>query len=163
MGKHESNWSISLTTVLVSLGAMGLVACFGIPWFFARPGVTLRNACELVSSEVHATQSRAAWLRKPLRLVFDENGYRALDEEGRPVQRFPGGHALARSFREAGIFEGVTIQEIDFGGDRELVFSDHGRADTDGRLVLAFEGATSELRFEAGTARVRVQDPNDAR
>ena len=126
MGKQQQGWSISLGTVAVSLAALGLAASFGIPMFFAQPDVTLRNACKLIASEVHATQSRAAWLRKPLRLVFDETGYQALDEEDRPVQRFPGGHTLGRSFLDAGIFDGVTIREIDFGGDRELAFSDHG-------------------------------------
>ena len=159
MGKQQQTRSISLTTVAVSLTALGVFASFGIPLFFSQPDVTLRNACRLVSSEIHATQSRAAWLRKPLRLVFTETGYRALDEQGRPVERFPGGHMLGRSFLDAGIFDGVTIREIDFGGDRELGFSDHGRADTAGRLVVAFEGSECELTFEADTGRVHYDWP----
>ena len=162
MGKQHQGWSISLTMVAVSLAALGLAASFGIPMFFAQPDITLRNACKLIASEVHATQSRAAWLRKPLRLVFEETGYRALDEEGRPVQRFLEKQMLGRSFLDAGIFDGVTIREIDFGGDRELAFSDHGSADTAGRLVVAFEDAECELTFEANTGRVRYRWPNDA-
>jgi len=154
MGRRTQSRSISLTTVLVSLTALGVVASIGIPLFFARPSVTLKNACELVESEIHATQSRAAWLRRPLRLVFTTTSYRALDSDDRPVLRFSKGPALERSFVEAGIFDGVTIREIDLGGDREIAFSDRGRVDAPGRLVLAFGDATCELSIAAGTGRV---------
>ena len=158
-----SKKSISLTTIAVSLAGLGVLVCLGIPLFFARPQVTLHNASELVESEIRAAQNRAAWLRRPLTLVFTADGYRALDPEGQPIRRMPNGRFLERSFRQDGVFEGVFFREIDLGGDTELVFSERGEADSAGRLVLAFENAECEMTIEQGTGQIHMTWTHDER
>jgi len=150
---------ISLLVVLVSLVVVGLVAGIAIPTFFHRPEVTLDNACRLMARDLRAAQNYAAFLGRPVAVVFSGHGYEAIDLEAGPLQRGPHGTELRRSYREEGIFDGIRLEDVAFP-DSTLVFSPDGEVLTPGGLVIRFRDDERELRVVEGSGKITIGGGN---
>ena len=117
---------ISLLTVLAGLFVIGFLAVVAIPGYFNRHDVTLENACRLVSRDLRTLQNRAALDKLTVRMVFDSDGWRALDANDKPVAGIGESYPIVRRFEGEGVFAGVVIERIDLGGDNELAIDRRG-------------------------------------
>ncbi len=142
---------VSLLAMLLSLCVVAVVAVVAIPSFFARHEVTLDNACKLLLKDVRSTQNRSAFLKTTGVLRVHGDGWEAVTEDGAPLSKHGATDKIERVLSVDGVFEGVTIENIDFGGDGELAFSPQGLALEGGRLEIAFRGERRLVTIEKGT------------
>lgn len=147
---------VSLGGVIASLSVVALLAGLTIPTFFARHAVTLDNAAILLARDLRTVQNRAAHLGQATSLRFDLHGWRAFDAAGRPLTRFSTGEAIERRLDADAVFEGVTVQSLEFGEDAELHFDAHGRLDRGGSLEVVYRGQRRQVRVREGDARVLI-------
>ncbi len=147
---------VSLLVVLVSLCLVAIVAVLAIPRYFGRHEVTLDNACRLLTRDLRSLQNRAALEKIPARLVFDADGWQALDPSDQPIEGLGEGHAIVRRFSSDGVFEGVTLRTIEVGADSALKVDARGLVGAAGRLVFEFRGETREVAIARGSGQVLV-------
>ena len=140
---------VSLFTILVSLCAVGLLAVLAIPAFFGNPDITLHNACELLLRDVRTAQSRADQLETGAVFHLHRDGWEATTPTGEVLSRRAPEDGIVRVFSENGVFEGVVLERIDFGGDDRFGFDENG---------LILEGGSLEVVFRGERLRVEI-DP----
>jgi hypothetical protein len=148
---------ISLGGVIASLAGIALLAGVAIPTFFARHAVTLDNAAILLARDLRTVQNRAAHLGQATSLRFDLHGWRAFDAQGRPLTRFSSGDAIERRLDADAVFEGVTVESLDFGEGARIHFDAHGRPDRGGSLEVVYRGERRRVRVSQGDGRVRIE------
>lgn len=147
---------VSLLTMLLALACMAIVAGFAIPAFFRMHGITLDNAARLLARDLRVAQNMSVSEGLPCTFQFlDEGrGWRVLGADGnvlaRPDQKGP----FERDFTTDGVFEGVRLAHIDFGGKRSLHFDRAGRALPGGSLQIMFDGEVRVVRVVALSGRV---------
>lgn len=140
---------VSLLTILVSLCGVGVLAVIAIPAFFGNPDVTLHNACELLLRDVRSAQGRADQLDTGAVFHLHHDGWEATTPAGEPLSRRGPQDGIVRVFSKNGVFEGVTLERIDFGGDDRFGFDPNG---------LILEGGSLEVVFGGERLRVTI-DP----
>lgn len=147
---------ISLLTVLAGIVVLGFLAVVAIPGYFNRHDVTLENACRLVSRDLRTLQNRAALEKLTVRMVFDPDGWRALDTNGKPVAGPGESYPVVRRFEGEGVFSGVVIERIDLGGDHELSIDRRGLVDNHGELDISFRGQVRRVKIHRGSGDISV-------
>jgi len=152
---------VSLLAVLIALVTIAAAAAIAIPAFFERRGVTLENACRTLARDLRAAQHRAAYLGVDVRFELEQDGYRALDPQGRVVARSGGKDLLERRFSRDGVFEGVTLESIHFGDDQAVLIDRRGTSTESGSVRVAFRGESRRLRLERSSASIYLADPGE--
>jgi acyl-coenzyme A thioesterase PaaI-like protein len=148
---------ISLGGVIASLAGIALLAGIAIPTFFARHDVTLDNAAILMARDLRTVQNRAAHLGQPTSLRFDLHGWRAFDAGGRPLTRFATQERIERRLDADAVFEGVTVESIDFDEAAELGFDAHGRPDRGGSLEVVYRGQRRRVHVSQDDGRLVIE------
>jgi len=148
---------VSLLTILLTLAGVALVAGLAIPLWFSRHDVTLDNAALLLVRDLRATQSRAAILGEPLLLELDLHGWHAKSSDGQQVNRAGSDEPLMRRLDANGVFEGVTLSEIQFGDDHSVAFGPIGEWKEGGSIVLSFRGETRRIVVSAPRGDIRIE------
>lgn len=149
--------AISLGGVVASLAVVALVAGIAIPTFFARHGVTLDNAAILLARDLRSVQNRAAHLGQSTTLRFDEHGWRAFDALDRPLQRFASQEYIERRLDADAVFEGVTLEAMQFGGEAAVRFDAAGRPDRGGSLEVVYRGERRRLHLSPTEGRLTIE------
>lgn len=149
---------ISLFSILLSLCAVGLFALVAIPFYFARHDVTLDNACRLLLRDLRAAQGRASLLEEQATFAFDADGWHATTDDGKTLTRYGPNDWIERRFSKDAVFEGVRIENVDFGGGADLCFDGRGLALAGGRLEVVFRGERRYVAIEKGTGVAMVLD-----
>lgn len=147
---------VGLIGVLSSLAIVAFLAGLVIPAFFSRHDVTLDNAAILLARDLRAVQNRAAHLGQEVSLRFDVHGWQALDERGQPLTRFASSERIERRLDADAVFEGVTLEAIDFGADSQVEFDRSGHPMASGSLEVAFRDQRRHLSLEASSGRVTI-------
>ncbi|HUR28546.1 MAG TPA: GspH/FimT family protein [Planctomycetota bacterium] len=142
--------------MLLALAGMAIVAGFAIPAFFDAPGVTLDSAARLLARDLRVAQNMAGFDGVPCTFEFlDEGrGWRVVDADGNVVTRPDQKGAFERDFTTDGVFEGVRLEHIDFGGKRSVHFDKSGRALPGGTLKVTFGEESRVVRVFALSGRV---------
>ena len=142
--------------MVVVLAVMAIVAGLAIPAYFSRHGVTLDNAARLLARDLRVAQNMAGFEGQPCTFEFLDQGrgWRVLDERGAVLERPDQKGPFERDFTSDGVFEGVRIEHIDFGGQTALHFDKAGRALPGGSLQLTFDGQVRVVRVFALSGRV---------
>jgi hypothetical protein len=148
---------IGLLGVVLTLGCVALLAGLIIPAFFGRHTVTLDNAALLLARDLRAVQNRAAHTGQKTQLRFEEHGWRALDENGRPLLRIVGEESIERRLDSDGVFEGVTLESIQFGPESTVEFQSSGKPDRGGSLEVVFRGRRRQVVLEPAHGRVSIE------
>jgi hypothetical protein len=153
---------------MLALCLVAIVAVIAIPRYFGRPEVTLDNACTLLSRDLRAVQNRAALHKVGARLVFEEDGWSALDTSGRPIEGLGESHPILRRFSRDGVFDGVRVVDIACGSDHAVAIDTRGLVAESCEVVLGFAGETRRVAIERGGGQVLVyrpdsRDPTEAR
>ena len=148
---------VSLLTILLTLAGVALVAGLAIPLWFSRHDVTLDNAALLLVRDLRATQSRAAILGEPLQFELDQLGWRAKLSDGQQVNRAGSDEPLMRKLDANGVFEGVTLSEIQFGEDHSVAFGPIGEWKESGSIVLSFRGETRRIVVSAPHGDIQIE------
>jgi Tfp pilus assembly protein FimT len=148
---------VSLLTILLTLAGVALVAGLAIPLWFARHEVTLDNAALLLVRDLRATQSRAAILGEPMQFELDQHGWQAKLSNGEPVLRAGSDEPLMRRIDADGVFEGVTLSEIQFGADHAVAFGPIGEWKESGSVELHFRGETRRIVVTAPRGDIRIE------
>ena len=149
---------VSLLTMLLALACMAVVAGIAIPAFFGMHGVTLDNAARLLARDLRVAQNMAGFDGRPCTFEFlDEGrGWRVVGADGVVVSRPDQKGSFERDFTTDGVFEGVRLENVDFGGRRVVHFDKAGRALPGGTLQVAFKGESRVVRVFALTGRVII-------
>lgn len=150
---------ISLVVVLCALIVLGIAAVFAIPAYFDRPEITLHNACELLAHDVRSLQNRAALDKVGVRLVLEEDGWRALNTSGAPVGGIGEQAPIDRHFSRDGVFGGVHIESIEAGPDHAVGIDVRGLVTEHARLEIVFQGERRQLTISRGAGEVTVEAP----
>jgi len=148
---------VSLGGVIASLALVALAAGVTIPTFFARHAVTLDNAAILLARDLRSVQNRAAHLGQSTTLRFDTVGWRAFDAHGRPLTRFGSEELIQRRLDADAVFEGVTLESLDFGAGAEVAFDAVGRPDRGGTLEVVYRGERRRLSLSPADGRVSIE------
>jgi len=152
----ERRRGIDLGGVIASLAAVALLAGLVIPAFFGRGAVTLDNAAVLLARDLRSAQNRAAHLGQPTSMRFDAHGWWALDARGAPLERFSSNERIERRLDVDAVFEGVQLEEIEFGPEAEVHFDPSGRPDRGGTLQVVYEGERRTLRLSPTDGRITI-------
>ena len=147
---------VSLLTMLLTLAAMAIAAGLAIPAFYGRHSVTLDSAARLLARDLRVAQSMAGFEGQPCTFQFlsEGRGWRVVGEEGEILDRPDQKGRFERDFTADGVFEGVKLERIAFGGASELHFDRAGRALPGGTLLVTFAGEARVLRVVALSGRV---------
>jgi prepilin-type N-terminal cleavage/methylation domain-containing protein len=144
----------TLLELLLSLGLIAVVATFAISAFFSQSDMTLHNALELLSDDMHEMQARSSSLQIPVAILFDEDGggYRSLDlgtADPARANLFP---PVARRYEADAVFEGVRIRRLELGGSDRIVFDEGGHKPLAGTVVIGYrtEARVLQLRADRG-------------
>ncbi len=138
------------------LVGIATVAAIGIPLWFQQPSITLQRAADLLVNDMLGVQENAIVHRMASRIEFngDGGGYKALEASGMALPAPMGNGPYIRDFDQDAVFDGVLIEEADFGGQRSIEFGQDGYAVHDGHVVLSFRGETRRVVFDANEAYV---------
>ncbi len=155
-GAPAGRAGVSLLVMLIVLAAMAIVAGIAIPAYFGRHGITLDNAARLLARDLRVAQNMAGFEGQPCTFQFLEGGkgWRVVDEQGELLERPDQKGAFERDFTSDGVFEGVRLAHIDFGGRQFLSFDKAGRALPGGSLQVTFDGQICVVRVFALSGRV---------
>lgn len=148
---------MGLLAILVTLAAIALLAGLTIPYWFGRHDVTLDNAARLLARDLHAVQNRAAFLGEPARVRFHEHGWEATDPAGELLTRYGGEEPFVRRLDSDAVFEGVTLQAIEFGDDAALDLGSRGEPLEEGSLEVVFRGERRLLRVTTPHGDVLIE------
>jgi len=149
---------ISLLAILVSLCAVAIVAVVAIPGFFARHDVTLDNACRLLLKDVRSAQNRSSYLKTGAVFAFHADGWEATTPAGELLASRGTLDGIARQLSRDGVFEGVSIENIDFGDDDRFAFDERGLALEGGSLEIVFRGERRFVTIDQGTGLALATD-----
>lgn len=130
----------TLLELLLSLIAISVIAALAIPAYFGRSEVTLENAAVLLARDLRAAQNRSAYMGEPTRIEFleDGDGYRVLDELGKPIENPRNELPFERRYAVDAVFRGVEIFRVDLKGADALTFNKHGEPSGPANLMLRF-------------------------
>lgn len=144
--------------MIVTLAGVALLASMGIPTFFSRAEVTLDNAAVLLARDLRAAQNRAAFLHSVAVFEFlpDGEGYRVTTRQGWLVRHPEADEMFERHYAGSGVFEGVEVASIEFGGDNAIVFDERGRPSRGGDVTLTFGDERRVVRLLPRTGRIQV-------
>lgn len=153
---HSDRRSTSAFTIIelvVVLLVIAIVSTASIHAWFGRSEVTLKNAAELMASDLRDMQTRAMIQSSPVEVVFDPDGggYHARDL-GRPDENLG-----ARRYPQDAVFEDVRIAEVRVATGGSIVFDAIGRPSSDASVTLESRGTRTTVFVDAGTVRITVE------
>jgi hypothetical protein len=161
---RSSRRGASLLTILLLLCGIALVAALAIPAYFHSDGVTLDAAAKVLARDLRSLQNRAALQKGTLRMVFDADGWRALDADGKPVTAIGEATPIVRRFSSDGVFEGVTIDSVRMGDAKsptgsELVVDSRGLTRHGGVMTMRFREDWVNVEIERGGGSLLLSGP----
>jgi hypothetical protein len=139
---------------------VALAAVIAIPLYFDRHEITLDAACQLLARDIRALQNRAGFYKVPATMRFDQDGWRALDSGGLPVEGLGEDRPLTRRFSSDAVFEGVELRDLALGPDNALSIDARGLVTERAELVFVFGPDIRRVEIERGSGHVLVYDPN---
>lgn len=148
----------TILELLVAVVMVAIVAAVAIPVHFARPEVTLENACILLARDLRAAQNRAAYEGDVSVVTFDEDGggYSVTNSVGTVIDHPRTDGPFVRRYDADAVFDGVHVRMVDTGNDRSLVYDERGFALEAGRIVLTFGGDAREVLVARDTGDVTI-------
>lgn len=157
-GRRSSGFTI--LELLILMVVLGIAASVGIPSYFSRPDVTLKNAAELLANDLREVGGRAAVYRKSLRLRFDEDGggYSATDRSGQLLVSPYGAGAFVRRYDVDAVFRGVTIEALEPETPRSVTFDPTGTASNSIAVTIGYGGETRVVTLAARSGLVVVEE-----
>ena len=157
-GRRSSGFTILELLILMVL--LGVAASVGIPSYFGRPDVTLRNAAELLANDLRELGGRAAVYREGLSLRFDEDGggYRATDWNGQLLVSPYGAGPYVRRYDSDAVFRGVTVEALEPKAPRSVTFAANGTASHSIAVTIEYGGETRVVKLAARTGIVTIDE-----
>jgi prepilin-type N-terminal cleavage/methylation domain-containing protein len=150
----------TILELLLSLGAISIIACIAVPAWFERSEVTLDNACRLLARDLRLAQNRAAVTGEHTSLEFlvDGTGYRVVADE-LLLEHPRTGLPFRRSYPADAVFEGVDVSEVELtNGGRRITFTPTGKAFGGGSVTLGFMGDERRVFVEETSGYVTIED-----
>ena len=157
--------AFTLIEVLIVVAVMGLIGAVVVPQMLRAGTLGVQAAGRMVISDILIAQNDAIASQANRRVVFDtaNNSYSVTDEDGNVLTarwRGAGVENYTVNFNTDSRFEGVTIQNVDFGDppdDVILEFDALGApTGSGGTLDLIFEETTYRINVARFTGRVTI-------
>jgi len=149
---------VSILGLAVGLALIAGAATVAIPAFFGRPEVSLDNAAILLARDLRAAQNHAVVERKDMLVLFhpDGDGYRIVDEDGRPMPSPTGGADFDRRYSADAVFENVRISAVRSEPGQQVRFGRDGFSHSHARIQLSYRDETRTVRVRRGTGKVEI-------
>lgn len=149
-GRSPSQRGFTLLELLIVLLLLSLCAATTVRWYFSNAEVTLENAAILLARDLRAAQHRSIFLGEPGRFVFLEGGagYTVLDATGGAAHHPQTDEPFLRVYSDDGVFKGVSVLEVDAGGDHALEIDGRGLPLEDLTVTLAYHDERRTLLLD---------------
>jgi prepilin-type N-terminal cleavage/methylation domain-containing protein len=157
-GRSPSLRGFTLLELLLVLLVLSLCAATTVRWYFSHADVTLENAAVLLARDLRAAQHRSIFLGEPSRFTFpsDGSGYTVLDAAGEPAHNPQTDEPFLRIYSDDGVFAGVSVVEVDAGGDRTLEIDGRGLPLDDLAVTLGYHDERRTLLLDKKTTVITI-------
>ncbi len=157
-GRRSSGFTI--LELLILMVVLGVAASVGIPSYFGRPDVTLKNAAALLANDLREVGGRAAVYREELWVRFDDDGggYRVTDRSGQLLVSPYGADAYIRRYDSDAVFRGVTVDALEPETPRSVSFDASGLASHSIAVTIGYRGETRVVTLAARSGLVTVDE-----
>ena len=156
----ERRSGISLLVVLATLGVIAVLAAVVIPAVFTRGSLTVDNAARILVRDMRAAQNWAAYHGHDVTFLIEASGdgYHVVDHNGEVIVRKDPPGRFERRFSIDGVFEGVTLSEVDLGPKRAVTFDAQGRISRSGSVRVNFRDGHRRVTVSEKTGLVAIED-----
>lgn len=161
--KHNTSRStVSLIHLLLVLSTISILSCAAILHWFGRADITLDNAVSLLVEDLRHVQGRAVLENRELHVVFfeDGSGYEVLRADGQPIRGPLGAPIYRRRYSADAVFAGVTVNALELGGARRVIYTPSGPVPPQGSICLGFGGELRSLEIMDTSWRMAVIPPD---
>ena len=155
--------AFTLVEVLVVVTIVGIAGAIVVPSMISAGTMGVQAAGRIVISDLLVAQNEAIAKQRPRRVLFEQepDRYRLTDETGATLGvNWKAGDATAGNymvdFRTDERFAGVTIENVDFGGDQTIEFDALGGPDSGGTLDVVFKDFRYRINVATMTGRVTI-------
>jgi prepilin-type N-terminal cleavage/methylation domain-containing protein len=157
-GRSSSRGGFTLLELLIVLVLISLCAATTVRWYFSHGDVTLENAAILLARDVRAAQHRSIFLGEKSLFVFlsDGSGYSVLGAAGEPAHNPQTDEPFLRVYSDDGVFKGVTVLEVDAGGDRTLEIDGRGLPLEDLTVTLAYHDDRRTVLLDRKSSEITI-------
>jgi hypothetical protein len=145
---------ISLLEVFLSLLLLGVVFGVWVLGHFGRSEITLDSAGQLLVEDLRAAQSRALVHADATYVLFEGNGYTAVDSLRIPLLHPRTGLDFVRDYARDAVFEGVEVELADFEAVHGVLFDARGEVASGGRIVLRFGDDRREVVVDSASGLI---------
>jgi len=152
--------AFTLIEVLVVVVIIGIAGAIVVPQLLAPSSLGTQAAGRAVIADIIYAQSDAVAHQKARKVIFDAatDSYRLTDDaDTNLVANWIGGAQYVVSFSNDSRFQGVTLDNINFGGTSTLEFDDLGSPISGGNLEVVGDTSRYLISVAALTGRVTIQ------
>jgi type II secretory pathway pseudopilin PulG len=149
MTARHARSAFTLLELVLMLVFLAAAAAAGISWYFERTSVTLRNAAKLLVEDLKIAQQRSGFAADATRISFWNRGYRIANSSGILIPNPRTALPFERDYGRDAVFQGVSIEAVNFAGAKELTFDGRGLPSSAGEVRLTFEGARLAVLLDA--------------
>src|SRR5262245_24860592 len=148
----------TLLELLIVLVVVSLCAATTVRWYFSHADVTLENAAILLVRDVRAAQHRSIFLGEKSRFVFlsDGSGYSVLGAAGQPARNPQTDEPFLRVYSNDGVFNGVSVLDVDAGGDRTLEIDGRGLPLEELTVTLAYRDERRTILLDRKSCEITI-------
>ncbi|MEX2216450.1 MAG: prepilin-type N-terminal cleavage/methylation domain-containing protein [Phycisphaeraceae bacterium] len=161
--RHSKTRAFTLIEVLVVVAIVGIAGAIVVPSMISAGTMGVQAAGRMIISDLLIAQNDAVARQRPRRVVFDQDNerYWLTDETGTMIGvNWKRGDATAGNyildFRTDDRFQGVVIENVDFGGDQTIEFDALGGPDSGGSVDVVFKQFRYRINVATMTGRVTI-------
>lgn len=159
--------AFTLVEVLVVVAIIAIAGAVVVPSMTSTGSLTVQGGARIIIADLLYAQNDAIAKQKSRKVVFDvtNNSYKLTALDGTMLgANWKGGNATTGNylvdFNNDDRFNGVKIENVDFGGDAEVVFDALGGPDSGGVVDIVFGDFRYRVTVTAITGRVTVAPVN---
>lgn len=156
---RRSRSGFTLVEVLTVIIIIGIASAIVVPHMVRSGQMNAQAAARMLISDILIAQNDAIAHQQTRRIVFESshNRYRITNDEGITIPAgWRSGGDYITDFTSDRRFDGVVIENVDFGSDGYLEFDDIGSPTRGGSVEIASRDQRYRIRVSDMTGRVTI-------